>query len=402
MTKWVQLEDVSELVSKGTTPTSLGREFTNSGIPFLRAEDIQGGAVDLARAACRISPETHSALKRSHLRSGDLLVTIAGTLGRVGFIPETRLQINCNQAVAFVRLKPALVDVRYACYACQSSVVLRPFLKQKKVGTIGNLNLEQLKSVRIPLPPLCEQKRIATILERVDRLRHTSSYALGLSDNFLPAAFLQLFGDPATNPRHFPMEMVGGIFSKQREGAKCGPFGSALKKHEYVPQGIPVWTMENVGENEFREDGCLYITPQKFEELKAYNVQNGDILVSRAGTVGRMGIVETKYPISIIHSNIIRLSLDSTRCLPIYFTVLMTYFADRVGRLKRGQEDAYTFMNTGRLAELRIPVPALRLQQRFAKLVARHERLLTMQRESLRQAEHLFQTLLHCAFGGQL
>ena len=150
---------------------------------------------------------------------------------------------------------------------------------------------------------------------------------LELNDTFLPAAFLQLFGDPATNPVGFPMMTVGTMFSKRRIGAKCGPFGSALKNHEYVAQGIPVWTMDNVGRNEFREEGCLYITPVKFDELEAYDATNGDILISRAGTVGRMAIVRTRHPRSIIHTNIIRLSLDSARCLPVYFTVLMTFFA---------------------------------------------------------------------------
>jgi type I restriction enzyme S subunit len=267
-------------------------------------------------------------------------------------------------------------------------------------GTAGQKRVPAgfLESLEVPLRPLSEQRRIVRQLEQADRLRRTRRYALELSDTFLPAAFLQGFGDPASNPVGFPMETVGTIFSKQRAGAKCGPFGSALKNHEYVSQGIPVWTMENVGRNEFREEGCLYITPAKFKDLEAYDARNGDILISRAGTVGRMAIVETKHPRSIIHTNIIRLSLDVTRCLPIYFTVLMTFFAGRVGRLKSGQDDAYTFMNTGRLAELRIPLPPRPMQQKFATIVARHEHLRAVQRESLRQAEHLFQSLLHQAF----
>jgi type I restriction enzyme S subunit len=158
--------------------------------------------------------------------------------------------------------------------------------------------------------------------------------------------------------------------------------------------------MNNVGANEFVEDGCLYITPQKFAELAAYNAQNGDILISRAGTVGRMAIVRTKHPQSIIHSNIIRLSLNQETILPIYFVALMTWFAPRVARLKRGQEDAYTFMSTGSLGELQIPLPPLPLQQKFAALVEQVERLRAVQREALRQAEHLFAFLLRGAFSG--
>ena len=255
-----------------------------------------------------------------------------------------------------------------------------------------------LEGVQIPLPPLSEQRRIAGQLEQADRLRRTRRSALELSDIFLPAAFLQLFGDPAVNPHSFDRVQVEQLFSPGRDGAKCGPFGTALKKHEYVQTGIPVWTMDCVGEMEFREDNCLFITEQKFEELRAYDAQNGDILVSRAGTVGRMAIVRTSHPRSIIHSNIIRLSLNQARILPIYFVALMTWFAAQVARLKRGQEGAYTFMSTATLGELWIPVPPLPLQQQFAALVARHERLRGIQRASLRQSEHLFTSLLHTAF----
>ena len=263
-----------------------------------------------------------------------------------------------------------------------------------------NISQDVIRELSLPLPELAAQQRIAAQLEQADRLRSTRRYALELTDTFLPAAFLELFGDPAENPRAFNRVQLEGLFAQSRDGAKCGPFGSALKKHEYVAAGIPVWTMNNVGANEFVEDGCLYITPQKFEELGAYDAQNGDILISRAGTVGRMAIVRTKHPRSIIHSNIIRLSLHHAKILPIYFVALMTWFAPRVARLKRGQEDAYTFMSTGSLGELQIPLPPFPLQQNFAALVERVERLRAVQREALRQADHLFTSLLHNAFGG--
>lgn len=255
-----------------------------------------------------------------------------------------------------------------------------------------------LERMELPLPSLPDQRRIAARLEQADRMRRTRRYALELADAFLPAAFLEMFGDPASNERGFQISAVDELFQPGRDGVKCGPFGSALRNEEYTPSGIPVWTMENIAGGEFSEAGCLYISTAKYAELEAYSVQSGDILISRAGTVGRMAILDTKHSPSIIHSNLVRLSLDPQRCLPIYFTVLMKHYGSAIGRLKRGAEDAYSFMNTGRISELRIPVPPLTLQRRFAALVAEHERLRAMQREALRQAEHLFQTLLHDAF----
>lgn len=169
---WVSLGDLSEVVSKGTTPTTLGASFSSDGVPFLRAEDITYGPVEPSSAKYLIDIKTHqSTLARSQLMPGDLLITIAGTLGRVGYVPFGAPSMNCNQAVAFIRLIPALVDVKYACFACQYEDISNALLGQKKVGTIGNLNLEQIRNFQIPIPPLDEQHYILSILEKIENLR---------------------------------------------------------------------------------------------------------------------------------------------------------------------------------------------------------------------------------------
>ncbi len=276
----------------------------------------------------------------------------------------------------------------------------RSLAERNMTGSAGQKRVSTnfLETLKIPLPPLSEQRRIVELLDQADRLRRTRRYARELSDTFLPAAFLELFGDPGSNPRDFPRIQVEDLLATDREGTKCGPFGSALKKYEYVSTGIPVWTMDNVSENDFQEEGCLYITERKYQELAAYSVQTGDILISRAGTVGRMAVVRTRHKRSIIHTNLIRLSLNPDRILPVFFVILMTWFGQCVARLKRGQEDAYTFMSTGSLGQLWIPLPPMPLQERLASLVSRHKRLQAGQREALREADHLFQSLLHQVF----
>jgi len=176
--RWVSLGDVSTKISKGTTPTTLGRDFVSSGIPFLRAEDILGGAADWSKVAFYISYQTHDFLYRSKLQPGDLLITIAGTLGRVGYIPNNSPPLNCNQAVAFVRLKPN-VDSRYVCFACQSTAFYSSLVGLKATSTISNLNLKQIKEAKIPLPPTLDgQIAIASELERkmaeVDKMRRAA------------------------------------------------------------------------------------------------------------------------------------------------------------------------------------------------------------------------------------
>jgi type I restriction enzyme, S subunit len=367
--------------------------YYGGDIPWLIIEDLNDGFVEKS-----IRKITRRGLANSSAKivpPGTLLIAMYGSIGKLGI---TRIDCATNQAIAFCKCDSTKVATRFLFYLLLHE--RDHFLRAGRGGTQQNISQEFLKDYEVPLPSLPEQHKIAALLDQEDRLVRTRRYALELTDTFLPAVFLELFGDPAENPRAFDRVQVEELFADSRNGVKCGPFGSALKKHEHVAAGIPVWTMNNVGANEFIEDGCLFITPQKFEELSAYDAQNGDILISRAGTVGRMAIVRTKYPRSIIHSNIIRLSLNDAKILPIYFVTLMTWFAPRVARLKRGQEDAYTFMSTGSLGELQIPLPPFPLQQKFAALAERVEHLRAVQREALRQADHLFASLLDRAFSG--
>jgi len=267
-------------------------------------------------------------------------------------------------------------------------------------ATIPHISKERLLSLKIPIPPLREQKRIAAILDKADNIRRKREKAIQLADEFLRSVFLDMFGDPAINPNKFPLTKLNTLFSKKKSGAKCGPFGSALKKYEYTETGVPVWTMDNIKENEFQENGCLYITNEKFDALKAYTVEKGDILISRAGTVGKMCVATPRAKNSIISTNLIRLSLDLSKIKPIYFTTLMNFFKGGVGRLKTGEDGAYTFMNTGILSELKIPLPPMPLQIKYYNI---HQKIQSLKKKYItNEKKYIFRSISQRAFRGDL
>jgi type I restriction enzyme S subunit len=268
-------------------------------------------------------------------------------------------------------------------------------------ANLPRLSPKLLAQYEIPLPSLPEQQRIAAILGRADRLRRLRRTARELSDTYLESTFVHLFGDPGINRKEWDVASVEEILSKDRRGTQTGPFGSSLKRHEYVEEGIPVWGIDNVRENEFVERGSLFITPAKYRELSRYTVEDSDILVSRAGTIGRMCVAHpTQHP-SIIGTNLVRVVVDTSAVLPEYFTALFTYFLDRIGNVSSGGT-AYSFINPRMLKSLEIPIPPIALQRQFAHIVHKFERLRAQQREAECQAEHLFQALLHRAFRGEV
>lgn len=246
------------------------------------------------------------------------------------------------------------------------------------------------------------QQKIVSILEKAEKAKEWRKEADELTKDFLKSVFMEMFGDPAKNPQRFKIEIMSDLLAQNREGTKCGPFGSALKKEEYLQNGVPVWTMDNIQNNKFIPDGCLFISKKKYEELKSYSTISGDIIISRAGTVGKMCVVTTEFPNSIISTNLIRLSLNHQKILPMYFTSLMIYCEGSVGRLKTGAEGAYTFMNTGVLKKIKIPLPPLELQQKFAAIVAQVEEIKSHQKQSKARIDDLFNALMQKSFKGEL
>lgn len=312
--------------------------------------------------------------------------------------------IGSTEWVPFVVRDSNQMCARYLFWFLQTDQFIRIARGNVRSATKSRerVQKERLFKIEIPLPPLDEQKRIAAILDMADSLRVKRRAALAKLDALVQSVFLEMFGDPVTNPMGWEVRKLKTCFSKVREGTKCGPFGSALKKNEYVDYGIPVWVMDNIQDSNFVSSGCLYITEPKYEQLKAYSVSSADIIISRAGTVGKMCVVNTDAEHSIISSNLIRLSLDPETLDPYYFVSLMTYCKGRVGRLQTGGDGAYSFMNTGVLQKLDVPVPSLESQLRYRLFLAQIDNEKLKSEKAILYADNLFHSLQQRAFRGEL
>ena len=165
----IRLSTISEIITKGTTPRGGKVAYRQSGIGFLRAENIAGyDKLDLSNLNY-VDEESHNNyLKRSILKENDILITIAGTLGRTAIVPQQALPLNTNQAVAIVRLvNNRLINVKYLVYALNSPIIKSDLLAKSVDMAIPNLSLENIADCNISLPPLTEQKRIVDEIEKI-------------------------------------------------------------------------------------------------------------------------------------------------------------------------------------------------------------------------------------------
>ena len=385
-------------VSAGQPAPKAG-EFADEGFPFIRAGSLENLLNGGTLADCKKVPETTAQKNRLRLYPKDTVVFaksgMSAMLGRVYRLPEPAYVVSHLAALS----PTGDYDPGYLTYWLRWN----PPCHLVKDPAYPSIRTSEIEQVQVPSLPLSEQERIAAILDQADALRRKRDLSLAMANQLLKSAFLQLFGDPLTNPNGFRIEEIGRHLSKERPGTQSGPFGSALKKHEYTQTGIPVWGVDSVQHNEFINDTKLFISKEKFEQLKRYAVEVGDILISRAGTVGRMCIAKPTVGNSIISTNLIRVALDKSSLLPEYFVALFTYVPHRLGALKaNNKENAFTFLNPKTLTALEIPIPPIELQEQYKRLTGAVEDQVCLEREQLAGLNKLFSSLSQRAFDGKL
>ena len=161
------LSNISSLITKGTTPRGGNVAYLDNGIGFLRAENVLGFDKISNTELKYISEETHlNYLKRSILFEDDILITIAGTLGRTGLVRKCDLPLNTNQAISIVRIiNKDLIKLRYLTYVLNAPSIQNSLTEQKKITAIPNLTLEIIGDCIIPIAPIKQQNKIVNKLD---------------------------------------------------------------------------------------------------------------------------------------------------------------------------------------------------------------------------------------------
>ena len=151
MANKIKLGDIATVITKGTTPTSLGFNFVEDGINFVKIESINEDGTFIPEKFAHINFECNEKLKRSQLQENDVLFSIAGAIGRTAIVTKDILPANTNQALAIIRIPIGKIDYRFLIYALQSDAVIEQSNKQKQGVAQLNLSLQNINDFEIPL-----------------------------------------------------------------------------------------------------------------------------------------------------------------------------------------------------------------------------------------------------------
>jgi type I restriction enzyme, S subunit len=279
--------------------------------------------------------------------------------------------------VCTTEILPILVDDDQLSRGYLYAILRSPTFVEWASSAVSGANLprldpKQLAQYEIPFPPLPEQKRIAAILDKADRLRRQRRFAQTLSDSFLQSVFFKMFGDPVANPMDWE-QIVFGKWIK----LKSGDFLNAVSMDR--KGSFPVYGGNGING---------YHSSFLFEEEK--------IVIGRVGAY--CGAVHYTEPFSWITDNALYVLRKTSDLSDMFLVCLLRYLNLNQFAGQSGQP----LISEGRLEGINLIAPPLPLQEKFAAIVQKFERIRRQQREATRQAEHLFQTLLHRAFRGEL
>ena len=231
------------------------------------------------------------------------------------------------------------------------------------------------------------------LLDRANRLRTSRQYAIEIGIAFLESAFIELFGDPIRNERGWPE----GLLSNELAFLTSGSRGWAA---HYATQGDLFLRIEKVGRGRLLMEEVTRVDAPSGAEAERTRVQSGDVLLSITADLGRSAWIPHGFPRAFVNQHLAILRPRTMN--PAFLATLLSCDAARRAWSALDRDAVKSGLNFDDIRGFRIIVPPLKLQLTYAELVQVHEQLRVRQRESLRQAEHLFQALLTTSFRNQL
>jgi type I restriction enzyme S subunit len=385
-----KLADIA-MVFNGKTPSQ--EEQRNDGFPVLKIKDVSDDGRFVGYFDSYVSFDLAKEFAAKVICSGDTLILNAAHnadyVGSKIYFAEASV-VGSLPTGEWLLIRPNAQkgNARYLNFWLQTMQVCRE-IKDLVKGI--HLYPKDVANLTIHLPPLLEQKRIATILEKADRLRRQRRYALELSNTYLQSVFLEMFGDPVTNPKGWNTEFLGNKIAFITSGSR----GWA---RYYTNQGAMFLRIQNVGMNQLLLDDMAYVQVPDTAEGRRTQVRSGDLLLSITADLGRTAVIRENFPEAYINQHLALLRLKELN--PVFLAGFISTPGGKAQITQLDRGGVKSGLNFDDIRGYHIFVPPSSLQQKFARIVQKFERLRVQQCEAERQAEHLFQSLLYQAFEG--
>jgi type I restriction enzyme S subunit len=294
-----------------------------------------------------------------------------------------------------IRPNPEIILCRYLKWLLESPKYQRDIFGKSAGSALKNLAaISEIKKCKIPLPPLEEQRRIAAILDKADGVRRKHKEAIRLTEELLKSTFLEMFGDPVTNPKGWEICELQNVCNRVTDGTHQPP--------NWADGGIPFLFVSNIVNGEIDFKVSKHITEESWFELTSRcPIEINDILYTTVGSYGNAALVRTKNRFCF-QRHIAHIKPDSRSIEPEFLLGMMQSDWIRQQADKQARGVAQKTLNLRELKKFTIFTPPIEEQKKYVKLRQGVEKQLSYYRSALEQSENLFNSLLQRAFRGEL
>jgi type I restriction enzyme S subunit len=334
---------------------------------LIQLADIGDGEY-LDRSSRFLTMQKAAELKCTFLKSGDLLVArMPDPLGRACVFPGDQRPSVAAVDICIIRPDTLAVDVQWLKWAVNAPVFRSQIARYVSGTTRERISRKNLEKLPLRLPSLPEQRRIAAILDKADAVRRKRRETLDLADQFLRSAFLDMFGDPVTNPKGWPAMKLGDCLARKPQ------LGTIAKADG--EGGVPVVRVGDLGQMWVPSSLPTRVALDQ-SDIERYRVEPGDFLLARAiGSEAHLGKASVVSVDSlpdcdvVFDSHVMRLRLDELRLSHVFLWHWLKSPGGRALFMRNAGRTAVQFnINATQIARIPIPVPPEALQVRFAEM----------------------------------
>jgi type I restriction enzyme S subunit len=373
----VTLGDYIEILSGFAFKSSLFNSEAR-GLPLVRIRDVVPGYSET------YSDEDFD--EKYLLEDGDLLIGMDGEFNCARWKGGKAL---LNQRVCRVIASSKNLDDQYLFYFLPRP--LKQIEAKSNFVTVKHLSVKQIQAIKIPLPPLEEQRRIAAILDKADGVRRKRKEAIRLTEELLKSTFLEMFGDPVTNPKGWEKIKLGNLCTIVRGG-------SPRPINDYLGGSIP-WI--KIGDATEGDDIYIHKTAEAIKPdgvKKSRYLEPGSLIFANCGV--SLGFARILKIAGCIHDGWLAFSDLDKSINQIFLLKLLNSITEHFRAI--APAGTQPNLNTTIMKNFEIPVPPIDLQEKFA--VVSHYLTDSIQKNSemFKESENLFNSLLQRAFRGEL
>jgi type I restriction enzyme S subunit len=385
-------------------PGVRNNQFTNSGVKLLNVGNINYGDLNLDTTKVHISKEeAYGRYSHFMVEEGDLLIASSGILvdnfhNKIAWAKKEHLPLCLNTStIRFKSLDNQILDLKYFSFFLKTRLFADQLSKLITGSAQLNFGPSHLKEIKIPLPPLATQKRIADILDAADALRRKDQELLKKYDELAQAIFIDMFGDPVKNEKGWEVKRLGDL----------SDVGSSVRVfvNELVDEGIPFLRGQEIGEmsNGEKIEPSLFISKEHYNKLNSQGgvPRIGDLLMPSICPDGRIFQVVENEPFYFKDGRVLWIKTNEQYFNSTFLKYLLKEILLRnYSNIASGS--TFAELKIFALKAILLPLPPISLQNQFGYLIDCIIAQRNNSRNTSKLGSSLFDSLIQKAFKGEL